>query len=195
MDPYDLDPHDFVLPFTDFQGDEASEDRPFSEFLKPNLDGRYQLNDAVLFDTEYINPAMLEARDPAAMNDFTIDHSLPAMQYTQNELSPYHVEWQSPTMEFEEQNKKFQTQRQGVLEGAFPNALDTSAHRDMDVDWLRTLQGGLETSDHIANQITGSLAFSQRESHEASFFFKLTLTGRSANSSLTTYTSSAINAL
>ena len=179
MDPCDL--NDLVFPFADFQGDETS-DRPSSESLSPGIDGRYKSNGTSLFDTQYIDPALLEAPNPIAMGDFMIDHSPPAMQYTQNELSPYHPEWQSPSMGFEQQQNLFQSQQQDLPEGAFPNALDTSALGDTNFDWFGARQGSPENLDHIANQPTGSLASSQRETCGVRFcFFGLTLIGRSGS--------------
>jgi hypothetical protein len=166
MDPYDLNVptylHDSVFPFADFPCDGATEDRPSSKSpapttLSPSIDGRYHLNGASLFDTECIDPALLETPNPTAMSDFINDYSFPAMQFTQNELSPYYPEWQSPATDFEQQQQNFQTQQ-----GVFPNALDASGH-DTSFDWPGAQQGGLATLDHIANQPTGSLAFSQRE--------------------------------
>jgi hypothetical protein len=120
------------------------------------------LNGTSLFDTEYIDPALLEAPNSTAMSDFINDYSFPAMQFTQNELSPYHPEWQSPATDFEQQQQIFQMQ-QGVPEGVWENALDTSAHDNTSFDWPGARQGGLATLHHITNQPTGSLAFSQRE--------------------------------
>ncbi|KAF4615585.1 hypothetical protein G7Y89_g15289 [Cudoniella acicularis] len=173
MDTHNLnDPtylHDSVLPFADFQPDEASEDKlsrnpPAPTTFSSSIDGRYQLNGASLSDTEYIDPALLERSNPSAMVDFIKDYSFPAMQYTQSELSPYHPDWQSPTTDFEQQQQNFQTPH-GVPEGAFPNAPDTPAQYDIGFDWLGTREGIQDSLilDHIANQPTGSLAFSQRE--------------------------------
>lgn len=176
-----------VFPFADFQFDEASMDRPSSESAAPNtfssnIDGRYQLNNASLFDTEYIDPALLEAPNPVAMNNFLNDYCSPAMQYTENDPSPFHPEWHSPATDFEEQQQNFQSQ-QGVHEGIFPNALDTLPPGGTSFDWPGASQGGQgspATPDHLANGPTGSLAFSRRE-YLGGFFFRLTLIGRSEN--------------
>ncbi len=174
MDSHDLNaPPDIdysVFPFADFQCYEASVDRPSSESAAPitfssNTDGRYQMNNASLFDTEYIDPALLEAQNPVATDNSLNDNCSPAMQYTQNDLSPFHPEWHNPATDFDEQQQNLQSQ-QGVTDGAFPNALDMSPHDRTSFDWPEAWQGGqgsIAILDHIANGPTGSLAFSQRE--------------------------------
>jgi len=158
---------DSELSLADFPRSEASEERPssrnpMSSTFYPSIGGQYRFNGPSLFDIEYINPAMLEAPSPNIMGGFSNNYPFLSMQNTQNELSPYHPDWQSPVTEFEQQQQIFQSQ-QGVLEGAFPNAQDTSTHEDMSLDWSGAWQGGLETLNHIANRPTDSSAFSHQE--------------------------------
>ncbi|CZR55627.1 uncharacterized protein PAC_05515 [Phialocephala subalpina] len=169
MDPYDLNVPtyllDSVFPFGDFLcEDEPSESSSASTApttFSPSIGGQYQLNGASLFDTEYIDPALLKGPDTAAMGNLINDFTFPAMQYTQNESSPYHPERQSPATDFEQQQQMFLAQ-QGVSssEVVFPNALDTSAQGDASFDWP-----GAQQEVHGP---TGKLAFSQRE-HFAAF--------------------------
>lgn len=103
--PLDID-HSALL-FADFQCDEASVDTSFGESTAPftfssNIDGRYQLNNASLFYTEYIDPALLEAQNPIATNNFLNHYCSPAIQSTQNDLSPFHPAWHTPATDFEE---------------------------------------------------------------------------------------------
>jgi len=164
MDPYDLDvpPNllDSVCQVGDFLRDEPSESS--SAFtapttFRPSIGGHYQLNGASLFDTEYIDPALLMAPDTTAMGNFINDYSFPAMQDTQKEPSPYHPEWQSPTTDFEQQQQQIFQAEQGVgsPEVGFPNALDTSTQGEASFDWPATQQA--------VHGPTSSLAFSQRE--------------------------------
>lgn len=175
MDSHDLNVplniDDSALLFPDFQCDEATVDTSFGESMAPftfssNIDGRYQLNNsASLFDTEYIDPALLQAQNPVATNNFLNNCCSPAIQYTQNDLSPFHPAWHTLAADFEEQQQNFQSQ-QGVPDGAFPNALDTSSYDGSSFDWPEGWQGGqgsLATLGHIANEPTVSLAFSQKE--------------------------------
>jgi hypothetical protein len=163
MDPYDLNNPTYSLDsaftFSDFLCDEPSE--PASATTAPtnfsfSTDGQYQLNDASLFDTEYIDPAMLKGLDTTAMGNLTNDNTFPTMQYTQNEPSPYPPHWKSSAADFEQQQQIFQAE-QGVtsLGVVVPNALDTSAQGDASFDWSRTQQG--------VHGPTGDLAFSQSE--------------------------------
>ena len=166
MDPYDLDfstnLHNSASP--DFQCGETSLNRPSCKSQGPttfssSIDGRYQLNKASQFDIEYIDPVMLESRNPTVMSDFTYDYPLPAIQNAQNELSTFHPDW--PTaMNFEQQQQNFQTQ-QGGPEVTNPNALDTSAQDHTSFDWPKGPRGGLTTLDHIANEPIGSPDFRQ----------------------------------
>jgi hypothetical protein len=162
MDPYDLNiptySLDSAFPFSDFLCDEPSE--PASASTAPttfsfSTDGQYQLNDPSLFDTEYIDPAMLKGLDTTSMGNLTNDNTFPAMQYTQNEPSPYHPEWKSSAPDFEQQQQIFQAEQGVILPGVVPNALDTSAQGDASFDWPRTQQG--------VHGPTGNLAFSQSE--------------------------------
>ena len=165
MDPYDLDfstnLHNFVSP--DFQCGETSLNRPSCKSQAPitsssSIDGRYQLNSASQFDIEYIDPVMLESRNPIAMNDFIYDYPLPAIQNNQNELPTFHPE-QSTAIDLEQQQQIFQTQ-QGGPEVTIPNALYTSANDYTSFDWPEGQRGGLATSDHIENEPIGSPGFS-----------------------------------
>jgi len=162
MDPYDLNVPpsllDSVCPVGDFLYDEPSESPSASTApttFRPSIGGQYHLNGASLFDSEYIDPAMLEGSDNSAMGNLVNDYAFPAMQDTHDELSPYHPEWQSPATDFEQQ-QNFQAQ-QGVSSPGvgFPNALDTSTQGDASFDWPGTQQG--------VHGSTGSLAFSQGE--------------------------------
>ena len=182
-----------VFPFADLQYDEASVGRPSSEFAVPidfssNVNGRYKLNNASFFDTEYIDPALLEAQNPAVINNVPNDYYSPTMQYTQNGLSAFHPEWHTLATDFEEQQQNFQSQL-GVHDGAFPNALDMSLDDGTSFDWPGAWQGergeqdSVASLDHIANKPTGSLDFSQGDYLGLGFFFRLTLIGRSENPS------------
>jgi hypothetical protein len=62
-------------------------------FLPGMGGGKYQLKGASLFDTEYIDPAMLKGPDTTAMGNFINNSTFRAMKYTQNEPSPHHPEW------------------------------------------------------------------------------------------------------
>ncbi|KFY11584.1 hypothetical protein V492_04375 [Pseudogymnoascus sp. VKM F-4246] len=173
-----MDSHNLNTPFdlsaflvTDFQDDDPSMGTTSSsEFTAPftassNIDGRYQLNNASLFDPDYLDPAFLEAQNSVATNNFLNDYCSPAIQNTQNDLSPFHPEWHTPATDFEEQQQNFQGQ-QGVPDGAFPNALGTSPTDGSGFDWSRAwqgAQGSLGPLDHIANGPTSSLAFNQKE--------------------------------
>lgn len=169
--PLDID--DSALLLADFQCDEATVGTSFDESIAPftfssNIDGRYQLNTASLFDTEYIDAALLEAQNPVSTNNFLNNYCSPAIQDTQNDLSPFHPAWHTPAANFEEQQQNFQSQ-QGVPDGAFPNALNTSSHDGSSFDWPEAWQGGqgsLTTLDHIGNEPTTSLAFSQKKEME-----------------------------
>ena len=161
MDPYDLDfstnLHNSASP--DFQCGETSLNRPSCKSQAPttfssSIDGRYQLNRASQFDIEYIDPVMLESRNPTAMNDFIYDYPLPAIQNNQTELPTFHPE-RSTAMDFEQQQQNFQTQ-QGGPEVTIPNALHTSANDYTSFDWPEGHRGGLATLDHIANEPIGS---------------------------------------
>jgi hypothetical protein len=163
MDPYDLSIPTFLLdsefPFSDFPCDEPSESSSASAApttFSPSIGGQYHLNGASLFDTEYINPAMLRGPDTTSMSNSLNDYTFPAMQDSQMELSPYHPEWQSPATDFEEQQQIFQAE-QGVSSPGvgFPNALDTSAECDASSDSPGAQQG--------VHGPIGNLAFSQRE--------------------------------
>jgi len=112
------------------------------------------LNGTLLFDTEYIDLAMLEGSDNSAMGNLINDYTFPAMQDTQDELSPYHPEWQSQATDFEQQQQQNFQAQQGVGFG-FPNAPDTSTQGDASFDWPGAQQG--------VHGPTGSLAFSQGE--------------------------------
>jgi len=204
MDFHDLNAPPYVeqsvFPFADLQCDEASVDWPSSEFAAPidfssNVDGRYKMNNASFFDTEYIDPALLEAQNPAAMNDALNDYDSPTMQNTQNGLSAFHPEWHNLATDFEEQQHNFQS-RQGVHDGAFPNALDTSPHDGTSFDWPGAWQGeqggldSLASLDHIADKPAGRL-----DPFRVRFFFRLTLKGRSENSGNLNITHSGTDAL
>jgi hypothetical protein len=162
MDPYDPNdptfPLDSEFPFSDFLCDELFESSSASAVpttFSPSIGGRYHLNGASLFDTEYIDPAMLSP-DTTSMSNSLNDYTFPAMQDTQNESSPYHPEWQSPATDFEEQQQIFQAQRGVSSPGVvFPNALDTSAQGDASSDSSGAQQG--------VHGPIGNLAFSQRE--------------------------------
>jgi hypothetical protein len=136
MDSYNLNVPTYLdseFPFGDFLCDEPSESSSASTAhttFSSSISGQYQLNGASLFDTEYIDPALLQGPDTTAMGNFINGDTFPAMQYTQNESSPFHPEWQSPATSSEQQ-QIFQAQ-QGVSSAGvvFPNALDTSAQGD-----------------------------------------------------------------
>ena len=162
MDPYDPNdptfPLDSEFPFSDFLCDEPSESSSASAApttFSPSIGGQYHLNGASLFDTEYIDPAMLKGPDTTSMSNFLNDYTFPAMQDSRIELSPYHPEWQSPAPDFEQQ-QIFQAQ-QGVSSPGvvFPNALDTSAQCDASSDSPGAQQG--------VHGPIGNLPFSQRE--------------------------------
>ena len=161
MDSYDLNdptyPLNSAFPFGDFLCDEPSESS--TQFTAPNnfspsIGGQYQLKGASLFDTEYIDPAILQDPNTTAM--VNNDCIFPTMQYIRNESSPYHQEWQSPAPDFDEQPQIFQAQ-QGVSSTGVvsPYALDMSAQADASFDWPGDEQG--------VRGPTGNLAFSQRE--------------------------------
>jgi hypothetical protein len=161
MDSYDLNdptyPLDSVFPFSDFLCDEPSESS--SQFtapttFSPSIGGQYQLNGASLFDTEYIDPAMLQDTNTTVVGNN--DYIFPTMQYIRNESSPYQQECQSPAPDFDEQPQNFQAQ-QGVSSTGvvFPNALDMSAEADASFDWPRDEQG--------VHGPTGNLGFGQGE--------------------------------
>ncbi|KFY44811.1 hypothetical protein V494_01297 [Pseudogymnoascus sp. VKM F-4513 (FW-928)] len=175
-----MDSHGLNTPFdlsaflaADFQGDGPSMDTASSsEFTAPftassNIGGRYQLNGASLFDPDYIVPAFPEAHNSVATNNFRFldDYCSPAIQHTQNDLSPFHPEWHAPAADFEEQQQNLRGQ-QGVPDGVFPNALDTSPYDGSGFDWPGAWQGAqrsLGPLNHIANGPTSNLAFSQTE--------------------------------
>jgi hypothetical protein len=162
MDPCELnvptDLLDSVFPFDDFLCDEPCESSSASTApttFSPSIGGQYQLNGASLFDTEYVDPAMLKGPDTTAMGNSINDYTFPAMQYTQNESSPYNSEWQSPAADFEQQQKLFQAQQDFSSAGVgFANAPDTSAQGDASFDWPEAQQG--------FHGATGNLASSQR---------------------------------
>jgi hypothetical protein len=163
MDSYDLNDPTFLLdsefPFSDFLYDEPSESSSAPTaptMFSSSIDGQYRLNGPSLFDTEYIDPAMLMGPDTTSMGNSLNDCTFPAMQDSQIELSPYHPEWQSPATDFEQQQQIFQGQ-QGVRSPGvvFPNALDTSAQSDASFDSPGVQQG--------VHGPIGNLAFSQKE--------------------------------
>ena len=118
MDPYDLNfstnLHNSVS--ADFQSDETSVNRPSCKSPAPitfssSIDGQYQLNRTPQFNIEYIDPAMLESRNPTAMSSYVHDYPLPAIQNPQNEFSAFHLE-RSTAVDFEQQQQILQSQQE-----------------------------------------------------------------------------------
>jgi hypothetical protein len=163
MDSYDLNDSNFDLefPFGEFLCDEPSESSsaPTAHTIfSTSIGGQYSLNGASLFDSEYIDPAMLMGPDTTSMDNSLNGYTFPASQDTQNEPSPFQPKWQSPATDFEELQNNFQDIGSGAVS---PNALDTSAQGDASFDSLTRLE-----AHQAVHGPMGNLAFSQKEHFE-----------------------------